>query len=58
MGRVGTEFLGIDELAVQSETINYELVCLLGKRVPRVYLKNGKQIAVVDMYDNSKTTLL
>lgn len=47
------EFLGVDELAQMSETINYELVCLVGKRVPRVYIKNGKQVAVVDMYNTS-----
>ena len=56
-GRENGEFLGVDELAQQSETINYELVCLLGKRVPRVYLKNGKQVAVVDMYNNTKNVL-
>ena len=56
-GKEGDEFLGIDELAVQSETINYELVCLVGKRVPRVYIKNGKQIAIVDMYNNTKKIL-
>ena len=53
----GGEFLGVDELAQQSETINYELVCLVGKRVPRVYLKDGKQVAVVDMYNNTKKFL-
>ena len=47
------EFLGVDELARLSETINYELVCLVGKRVPRVYIKDGKQVAVVDMYNTS-----
>ncbi len=49
----GNEFLGVDELAQMSETINYELVCLVGKRVPRVYIKDGKQVAVVDMYNTS-----
>ena len=53
-GRDNGEFLGVDELAQQSETINYELVCLLGKRVPRVYLKDGKQVAIVDMYNNTQ----
>lgn len=31
-----------DMLAKNTETINYEVVCLVGKRVPRVYYKNGK----------------
>ena len=32
----------VDELAVLADTINYELVCLVGKRVPRIYYKDGK----------------
>ena len=23
-------------------TINYEILCMIGRRVPRVYIKNGK----------------
>ena len=30
-----------DSLAENTGTINYEVVCLVGKRVPRVYYKNG-----------------
>ena len=30
-----------DTLAANTETINYEVVCLVGKRVPRIYYKNG-----------------
>ncbi len=26
----------------KSGTINYETVCLVGKRVPRIYIKDGK----------------
>ena len=36
----------VDELAKICGTINYEIVCLIGKRVPRIYIKNGKEIAV------------
>lgn len=31
-----------DSLAKNTETINYETVCLVGKRVPRIYIKDGK----------------
>ena len=31
-----------DSLAENTGTINYETVCLVGKRVPRVYIKDGK----------------
>lgn len=31
-----------DMLARNTDTINYEVVCLVGKRVPRIYYKDGK----------------
>ena len=31
-----------DSLAENTVTINYETVCLVGKRVPRIYIKDGK----------------
>lgn len=30
-----------DTLAENTNTINYEVICLVGKRVPRIYYKNG-----------------
>ncbi len=30
-----------DDIARNTGTINYEVVCLVGKRVPRIYYKNG-----------------
>lgn len=42
IGRDGEEEILADELAACEGTINYEVVCGLSKRVPRVYLKNGK----------------
>ena len=30
-----------DTLAENTGTINYEVVCIVGKRVPRIYYKNG-----------------
>lgn len=43
-GRDGNAFLPVDELAALNDTIHYEMVCLVGKRVPRIYWKNGKQV--------------
>jgi alanine racemase len=40
MGRQGTAEISTDEMAERLSTINYEITCLVGKRVPRVYL-NG-----------------
>jgi len=31
----------VDELADQLDTINYEIVCSVGKRVPRIFVKGG-----------------
>ena len=32
----------LERAALTSGTINYELTCLIGKRVPRVFIKNGE----------------
>ncbi|MEW5946037.1 MAG: alanine racemase [bacterium] len=38
IGRQGGEEIGVDETASLLGTINYEVVSLIGKRVPRVYI--------------------
>ena len=43
-GRDGDAFLPVDTLAGLNGTIHYEMVCLVGKRVPRVYLRGGQQV--------------
>ncbi len=43
-GEDGENTISVDELARRIETINYEMVCLIGKRVPRIYVKNGEII--------------
>lgn len=32
-----------DDMAKLLDTINYEILCMIGRRVPRVYIKNGKK---------------
>ena len=49
-GTDGSEEIKIDDLAELAGTFNYEFVCDLGKRVPRVYLKNGKVIGTKDYF--------
>lgn len=46
VGRDGEHFLSAEELGEVSGRFNYELVCNLNKRVPRIYLQGGKQIFV------------
>ncbi len=40
--------LPVEEVAKLCGTINYELICGVSRRVPRVYLSKGKEIKVVD----------
>ena len=42
LGRQGDEMIHIDDMAAALDTINYEITCLVGKRVPRVYRKRGE----------------
>lgn len=39
-----SSFQSVDEVADWMGTINYEAVCLIGKRVPRVYLNHSKNL--------------
>ena len=47
-GSDGEETVSFGELAAIAGTIHYELLCLVSKRVPRVYLRNGAAIKVLD----------
>nr|WP_269140290.1 alanine racemase [Pectinatus sottacetonis] len=38
-GRQGTASISADELAQKLGTINYEIVCMMARRLPRVYMK-------------------
>ena len=42
MGKQGNEEITADEIANEIGTISYEVLCMVSKRVPRVYIKNGK----------------
>lgn len=43
-GRQGDSFIPIEEIAAACGTINYEIMCNISRRVPRVYMKNGKVV--------------
>lgn len=42
-----TESPTADDLAVFADTINYEIICAVSKRVPRYYHKNGETVDVM-----------
>ncbi|MFZ3590198.1 alanine racemase [Bacillus sp. DJP31] len=48
IGEQGQEFISIDEIAQEINTINYEIPCMISYRVPRVFIKNNEVIDVVN----------
>lgn len=46
-GKQGDEEISVWELANLIETIGYEIICLIGKRVPRIYYKDGEKMKKV-----------
>jgi alanine racemase len=47
MGSCGDKCISAEELGELMGTINYEVVCGIGKRVPRVYVKNNAVVKTV-----------
>ncbi len=39
-------FVSVDDVAEKLETINYEVTCMIGNRVPRVYKKDEKTVFI------------
>ena len=46
MGEDNNNHITAEELANLQNTINYEIVCNIGKRIPRVYIKNNKFLKI------------
>ncbi len=46
LGRSGQEWLGADQVAAWAETITWEVLCGLGSRVPRLYLRGAERSVV------------
>ena len=44
MGKQGGEEITVEEIAGKIGTISYEVLCMAGKRVPRVYMRSGKPV--------------
>lgn len=42
VGRDGDEYLPVETLSRLSDRFNYEFVCLMGKRIPREYIRRGE----------------
>ena len=50
VGRDGDGYISIEEVANMAYSFNYEFVCDVGKRVPRVYYRHGQKIETKDYY--------
>ncbi len=47
-GRSGDKEITVEEVAEPANSFNYELVCNVGRRVPRVYIENGRKVREVN----------
>jgi alanine racemase len=41
IGNQGKETITVEDVATWSNTVNYEVVCALSKRIPRIYIGNA-----------------
>ena len=47
-GNSGDLFISVDELSEKAGFISYEILCMIGRRVPRIYIKGGEIVKVAD----------
>ena len=47
IGRSGDEEITVDYLAALTGTLNYEIICGISRRTPRVYYRDGKPVSEV-----------
>ena len=50
VGRDGDEYLSVETLSRLSDRFNYEFVCLMGKRIPREYVRRGEVQEQMDYF--------
>ena len=50
VGNSGDETITVEMLSELSGRFNYEFICVLNKRIPRVYVRNGKVSEQVDYF--------
>lgn len=53
VGSDGDKTISVEEVAEPANSFNYELVCNVGRRVPRVYIKDGNVVSIVNYLDYS-----
>ena len=50
IGRDGEEEITVEEMAACSGGFHYEIICDIGKRVPRVYYRGGQVVGTMDCF--------
>ena len=53
VGRDGTEEITVEQIAAQADSFNYEFVCGISRRVPRIYVQDGKTVHSVHYLTDS-----
>jgi len=53
-GEQGDASLPLEEVARGSETIPYEIMCTIGKRVTRIYVRDGRPVRLTTMVGESE----
>ena len=52
IGKDGDAEITVEEIAALAGTFNYEFVCCLGKRIPRIYFENNKEVEQKDYFQD------
>ena len=52
IGTMGEETISVEALGNMADRFNYELVCVIGKRVPRIYYKDNAECYAKDYFDD------
>ena len=52
IGEGKSERITMEEMGIQADRFNYELACVIGKRVPRIYYKKEKECYAKDYFDD------
>ena len=53
LGFQGGEHISAEEIAEASGGLHYEILCGLNKRIPRVYIREGKAVEIRDYFDEN-----
>jgi alanine racemase len=48
IGEQGGQRISVEEVASMLNTINYEITCMISHRVPRIYMREGRQVEAVN----------